>query len=112
MGVKVSDGLNGDEWFVSNQNVLGYRDSDGVGEWMEGGYALFVQWVEEHVMDEVISWGCECDVVLLLDIECVMEFGGWFVYIGMLDVVLVQGRELCCITGVMRVQNDGAWSDW
>ena len=36
MGVKVSDGLNGDEWFVSNQNVLGYRDSDGVGEWMEG----------------------------------------------------------------------------
>lgn len=40
-------------------------------------------------MDEVISWGCECDVVLLLDIECVMEFGGWFVYIGMLDVVLV-----------------------
>ena len=81
MGVKVSDGLNGDEWFVSNQNVLGYRDSDGMclwneGEWMEGGYAVFVQWVGEHVMDEVISGGCECDVVLLLDVECVMECGG------------------------------------
>lgn len=76
MGVKVSDGLNGDEWFVSNQNVLGYRDSDGVGEWMEGGYAVFVQWVEEHVMDEWGCGGCECDVVLLCDTECVVEFGG------------------------------------
>ena len=54
-------------------------------------------------MDEWGGGGCECDVVLLLDIECVMEFGGWFVYIGMLDVVFVMGREMGCIVGIMRV---------
>lgn len=49
-------------------------------------------WVSVWVVVMMDEWGCEgceCDVVLLLDIECVMEFGGWFVYIGMLDVVLV-----------------------
>ena len=32
-------------------------------------------WVVD-MRDGVISWGCECDVVLLCDIECVMECEG------------------------------------
>ena len=54
-------------------------------------------------MDEVISGGCECDVVLMLDVECVMECEGWFVLIGMVDVVFVLGREMRSIAVSMVV---------